>query len=122
MTDHVPDWVDPELYPFTGAWIDVAGHHIHYLDEGSGPTLLMVHGNPTWSFVYRDVITALRNDFRCVAIDLPGFGLSTAAEDFNFLPASHAEVVAWSYQLFASQNAIDRARKVADEIRAELTA
>lgn len=93
MTDRVPDWVDPELYPFTGAWIDAAGHHIHYLDEGSGPTLLMVHGNPTWSFVYRDVITALRNDFRCVAIDLPGFGLSTAAEDFDFLPASHAEVV-----------------------------
>ncbi|MGA2165869.1 MAG: MMPL family transporter, partial [Solirubrobacteraceae bacterium] len=48
------------------------------VDEGEGPLLLMLHGNPTWSFVYREVIAALRGDFRCVALDYPGFGLSTA--------------------------------------------
>ncbi|MGP3979737.1 alpha/beta fold hydrolase [Streptomyces sp. KR80] len=41
--------------------------------KGLGPTLLFLHGNPTWSFVYREVIRALRHEFRCIALDYPGF-------------------------------------------------
>ena len=89
-----PAWVDDELYPFQSRFITVDGHTVHYVDEGSGPTLLFLHGNPSWSFESRDVIRRLRNDFRCVAVDYPGFGLSSAAPGYRYLPAEHAEVIA----------------------------
>ncbi|PND55904.1 alpha/beta hydrolase [Mycobacterium sp. ENV421] len=88
-----PGWVDDKLFPFVSRFVDIDGHTVHYVDEGSGPTLLFLHGNPTWSFVYRDVIKALRREFRCIAIDYPGFGLSTAAAGYRYLPSEHAEVV-----------------------------
>lgn len=88
-----PDWVTEELLPFESRFVPIHGHTIHYLDEGSGPTLLMLHGNPTWSFLYRHLITALRGRFRCVAMDYPGFGLSTASEGYEPLPEHHADVV-----------------------------
>jgi haloalkane dehalogenase len=89
-----PDWVDDDLFPFESRFVEIDGHRVHYIDEGSGPTLLMLHGNPTWSFVYRDVIADLAADFRCVACDYPGFGLSTAAPGYRLRPQDHAEVVA----------------------------
>jgi haloalkane dehalogenase len=88
-----PDWVSDTLFPFRSRFLDVDGHVVHYVDEGTGPTLLLLHGNPTWSFVYRDVIARLRGQFRCVALDYPGFGLSTAAHGYGFLPDDHADVV-----------------------------
>ncbi|QWF83406.1 alpha/beta fold hydrolase [Amycolatopsis sp. CA-230715] len=88
-----PPWVVDALFPFTSRFVDVDGHTIHYVDEGSGPTLLLLHGNPTWSFEYRDVIRALREEFRCVAVDYPGFGLSSAAPGYRYLPEEHAQVV-----------------------------
>lgn len=88
-----PAWVDPDLYPFESRFVELNGHTVHYVDEGSGPLLLMLHGNPTWSFVYRDIITALRHDFRCVALDYPGFGLSVAGEGYGYQPIDHAGVV-----------------------------
>jgi haloalkane dehalogenase len=88
-----PAWVDDELYPFGSRFVTIDGHTVHYVDEGSGPTLLLLHGNPTWSFVYRDVIRALRDEFRCVALDYPGFGLSSARPGYRYLPEEHAAVV-----------------------------
>jgi haloalkane dehalogenase len=88
-----PDWVDARLFPFTSHYADVAGCRIHYLDEGQGPALLLLHGNPTWSFLYRHLVTALRDRFRCIAPDYPGFGLSTARSGYGFTPAEHADVV-----------------------------
>ena len=88
-----PAWVDDELFPFKSRFLDLDGHRVHYVDEGSGPTLLFLHGNPTWSFDYSAVITLLREDFRCVAVDYPGFGLSTAAPGYRYLPAEHAAVI-----------------------------
>ncbi|HEY3682363.1 MAG TPA: alpha/beta fold hydrolase [Streptosporangiaceae bacterium] len=88
-----PAWVDDDLFPFESHFVDIDGHTVHYVDEGSGPTLLLLHGNPTWSFLWRDVIRALRDDFRCVALDYPGFGLSTPAPGYRFLPEEHADVV-----------------------------
>ena len=49
---------------------------IHYIDEGEGPPILLCHGNPTWSFLYRDIVVVLRARFRCIAPDYLGFGLS----------------------------------------------
>ena len=89
-----PGWVDDELYPFADRWEEVEGADVHFIDEGSGTPILMVHGNPTWSFLYRDIVKELRDDFRCVAVDLPGFGLSGAPEGFGFRAAEHARVLA----------------------------
>lgn len=88
-----PAWVDDELFPFESRFIDIDGHRVHYVDEGSGPTLLFLHGNPTWSFDYSKVIESLRAEFRCIAVDYPGFGLSAAAPGYRYLPTEHAEVV-----------------------------
>lgn len=88
-----PAWVDDDLFPFKSRFIEIDGHSVHYVDEGSGPTLLFLHGNPTWSFLWREVISALRTDFRCVALDYPGFGLSTAGPGYRYRPEEHAEVV-----------------------------
>lgn len=88
-----PGWVDDALFPFESRFVEIDRHSVHYVDEGSGPTLLFLHGNPTWSFLWRDVIRALREDFRCVAMDYPGFGLSTAKPGYRYLPEGHADVV-----------------------------
>jgi cis-3-alkyl-4-acyloxetan-2-one decarboxylase len=64
------------LYPFQSHELMLDGHRYHYLDEGSGPVLLMVHGNPTWSFYWRNLILALRDRYRVVAVDHIGCGLS----------------------------------------------
>jgi haloalkane dehalogenase len=88
-----PAWLPENLYPFESRHLDVDGSRVHYVDEGSGPPLLLLHGNPTWSFLYRDVIRGLSDRFRCIAIDYPGFGLSAAAPGYGFTPAEHAGVV-----------------------------
>ena len=88
-----PAWVDDTLFPFESRFLDIDGHTVHYVDEGSGPVLLFLHGNPTWSFDYRKVIEALRPDFRCIAVDYPGFGLSSPAPGYRFLPAEHTRVI-----------------------------
>ena len=98
MTAHAPfserpAWVPQDLYPFESRYAHVAGARVHYVDEGSGPPLLLLHGNPTWSFLYRDVIAGLRELFRCIAPDLPGFGLSRAPAGYGFTPAEHADVI-----------------------------
>jgi haloalkane dehalogenase len=82
-----------QLYPFESNYADLNGVSLHYLDEGAGQPLLLLHGNPTWSFVYRDVIRGLRDQFRCIALDLPGFGLSSAPATYRFTPTEHADVV-----------------------------
>ncbi len=69
------------------------GARIHYVDEGNGPTLLFLHGNPSWSFQWRDLIVALRGSFRCIALDYPGFGLSSAPAGFGFTPREQSVVV-----------------------------
>jgi haloalkane dehalogenase len=89
-----PEWVDDELFPFESRFVELDGNLVHYVDEGSGPILLMLHGNPTWSFLWREVIRLLRDDFRCIALDYPGFGLSTSKPGYRFLPEEHADVVA----------------------------
>jgi haloalkane dehalogenase len=88
-----PTWLSDELYPFDSHYADVNGARVHYVDEGSGPTLLLLHGNPTWSFLYRDLIKGLRDRFRCIAVDYPGFGLSRAPSGYGYTPTEHAGVV-----------------------------
>jgi haloalkane dehalogenase len=82
-----------ELFPFESRWFETGGLRVHYVDEGTGRPMLMCHGNPTWSFLYRKVITRLRDRFRCVAVDYPGFGLSDRPAGYGYTPAEHAQVV-----------------------------
>jgi haloalkane dehalogenase len=90
-----PPWLDRTLYPFESHFLDLPEGRIHYVDEGprTGPTLLCLHGNPTWSFLYRDVIASCSNEMRVVAPDLLGFGLSDKPAGFSYLPRDHARVV-----------------------------
>jgi len=71
-----PVWLTSELFPFKSHFVDLDGARIHYVDEGNGPVLLFLHGAPNWSFFYRQFVSTLRDDFRCIALDFPGFGLS----------------------------------------------
>lgn len=88
-----PAWVDDALFPFESRFVELGGNVVHYVDEGSGPILLMLHGNPVWSFVYREVIAALRDRFRCIALDFPGFGLSVGDLGYRYLARDHAELL-----------------------------
>lgn len=81
----------PAEYPFTSRWATLAGgERLHYVDEGSGPGLLFVHGTPTWSFEWRHLIGALSPNYRCIAPDHLGFGLSDRPPDASYAPESHA--------------------------------
>jgi haloalkane dehalogenase len=64
------------LYAFAGKYAEIGGYLLHYLDEGRGDPVVMLHGNPTWSFYYRDLVKALRDEYRVVAPDHVGCGLS----------------------------------------------
>jgi haloalkane dehalogenase len=83
----------PDLYPFESHHAEVDGCDVHYVDEGSGPPLLLLHGNPTWSFLYREIIKGLRDRYRCIAPDHPGFGRSRARPGYGFTPAEHSQVL-----------------------------
>ncbi|MGI9557570.1 MAG: alpha/beta fold hydrolase [Solirubrobacterales bacterium] len=85
---------DPDLYPFESRWFESSVGPLHYVDEGDGTPLLLLHGNPDWSFLYRKFIVALGDEFRCVAPDYPGFGLSVHPEGYGYTAAEHAVVVA----------------------------
>ena len=74
---------DPIL-PFQSRFVSVAGHKMHYFDEGSGPVILLLHGNPTWSFFYRNVIRELKDSFRLIAPDFLGCGLSDRTPGTRF--------------------------------------
>ena len=65
-----------ELYPFESNFLNIDGHDLHYIDEGDGPPVLMVHGNPTWSFYYRTPVSALKDTYRCIVPDHMGCGFS----------------------------------------------
>jgi haloalkane dehalogenase len=84
--------VDRIAYPFQDHWIKLAPGRTHFVDEGYGETLLFVHGTPSWSFEWRRVISALSSDYRCVAPDLIGFGMSERPADFAYTPEAHAKV------------------------------
>jgi cis-3-alkyl-4-acyloxetan-2-one decarboxylase len=71
----LPGWLDRQL-PFRRRAAEIDGRRVHFIDEGEGQPILLMHGNPTWSYLWRKVIARLRDRFRVVAPDLLGFGLS----------------------------------------------
>jgi haloalkane dehalogenase len=83
-------WIDRNEYPFQPHDIAVDGGRMHYVDEGQGRPVVMVHGTPTWSFLYRHLIKGLSNDFRVIVPDHIGFGLSDKPADWSYRPQDHA--------------------------------
>lgn len=65
-----------DLYPFASRFVDVNGFRMHYVDEGAGEAVVMLHGNPTWSFFFRELIKGLSGSHRAIAPDHIGCGLS----------------------------------------------
>jgi haloalkane dehalogenase len=85
-----PGWLDRQEYPFAPHWFDATGGWMHYVDEGAGRPVVLVHGNPTWSFQFRNVVKELAGTRRCIAPDHLGFGLSDKPTDFSYLPVDQA--------------------------------
>lgn len=85
--------VEQDEYPFADRWLEFRDGHVHYVDEGEGPAVLLLHGNPTWSYLYRNVIKELRGECRLIALDYPGFGMSKAPSGYGFTPQEHSEML-----------------------------
>jgi haloalkane dehalogenase len=79
------------LYPFASHELRIDGRRYHYLDEGQGEPLLLVHGNPTWSFYWRALVAGLRDRYRLIAVDHIGCGLSDKPQNYNYCLAQHTQ-------------------------------
>ena len=73
-----------DLYPFEPHYFDRNGLKMHYVDEGQGSPVVMVHGNPTWSFYYRNLVASLSKDFRTIVPDHIGCGLSDKPQNGEY--------------------------------------
>ena len=95
MSDHESSPVIPpavrELFPFTSRFFSVGKHRLHYVDEGQGPVLLLMHACPLWAFSFREVIRTFSSDYRVIALDQMGFGLSDKPADFDYRLEMHAD-------------------------------
>ncbi|MDD3119307.1 MAG: alpha/beta fold hydrolase, partial [Victivallales bacterium] len=80
-----------ELYPFKSNYYVVKGYKYHYLDEGQGAPMVMVHGNPTWSFFYRRLIKEFSRTHRVIVPDHLGCGLSDKPQNFEYRLETHIE-------------------------------
>lgn len=77
------------LYPFIPKKLNIGGHQLSYLDEGEGPVIVMVHGNPTWSFYYRNLVQLLKNSYRIIVPDHIGCGFSDKPQDYPYHLENH---------------------------------
>lgn len=94
-------------YPFQCNFVNLHGHRLHYLDEGRGPPVVMVHGNPNWTYYWRNLIPALCDRFRCLAIDHIGCGLSDKPGDDRYqytLAQRISDLTEWLDQLGVKEN------------------
>lgn len=80
-----------EEYPFADHYLTIDAVRYHYIDEGAGDPVLMIHGNPTWSFYYRRLIRAFSNTRRCIAVDHVGCGLSDKPIQYDYSLSRHVE-------------------------------
>ena len=78
-------------YPFSSRYHILDGHRLHYVDEGRGPVIVMVHGNPTWSYYYRNVISLLAEGYRVIAVDNMGCGLSDKPQRYQYRLQTHID-------------------------------
>jgi haloalkane dehalogenase len=80
-----------ELYPFESNYFEAIGGLMHYVDEGAGPPIVMLHGNPTWSFYYRELIKGLCDRYRVIVPDHIGCGLSDKPQEYPYTLSTHID-------------------------------
>ncbi len=79
-------------YPFTPKSVTVdGGYRMSCLDEGSGPAVVMVHGNPSWSYLYRNLVAQLKSSHRCIVPDHLGCGLSDKPQQYPYRLQNHID-------------------------------
>jgi pimeloyl-ACP methyl ester carboxylesterase len=84
-------WLNRDEYPFKSHYLTIDNYKLHFIDEGIGDPIVFVHGTPSWSFDFRNVVKALQKDHRCVAFDHIGFGLSDKPAGCDYSTQSHAK-------------------------------
>jgi haloalkane dehalogenase len=87
-------WFDREGYPFESRFLELPEGRLHYIDEGSGPVVVFVHGTPSFSYDFRALVAKLRSRYRCIALDHLGFGLSDRPAHFDDALALHTRNLA----------------------------
>ena len=87
--------IDKSLYPFESHWLDLDGVRYHHLDEGprDAPPVVMLHGNPTWSFYYRTLVPPISQSYRVVVPDHVGCGLSDKPQAYDYSLEQHIQNV-----------------------------
>lgn len=80
-----------KAYPFRSQFLQLGDHGIHYVDEGKGQPILMLHGNPTWSFYYRNLIQTFSTKFRTIVPDHMGCGFSDKPQDYEYTLENHIQ-------------------------------
>ncbi|MDR1401924.1 MAG: alpha/beta fold hydrolase [Puniceicoccales bacterium] len=89
MQEILPEFLRT-IYPFKPHYLRLRdGQSMHYVDEGFGETVLLLHGHPTWSFFFRNLICLLRSDFKCMAIDHIGYGMSSKPHGYRYEISQH---------------------------------
>jgi pimeloyl-ACP methyl ester carboxylesterase len=106
-----PSWVDNALFPFESRYLDLDGYRMHYVDEGQGMPIVFSHGTPEWSFGWRDLIVQLRGQYRCLAPDLLGMGLSDKPADADYSVRAHAE----RFEQFVEARGLEKIHLVAND-------
>ncbi len=78
-------------YPFQSQYFSIDRNKLHFIDEGEGPVIVMVHGNPTWSYFYRRAVNLLKKNYRVIAVDHMGCGLSDKPQVYSYTLSQHIE-------------------------------
>ncbi len=91
-------FIPEKHFPFESKFLDYKGFKLHYIDEGTGPVVFLLHGNPTWCFFYRNLIQHLKKFHRVIAIDYVGCGLSDHPTTAHFRAADRVAEVEFVYQ------------------------
>jgi len=76
----LPDFPD---FPFRPGYVQINGARVHHIEEGNGEVILCLHGEPSWSFLYRKMVPILSRDHRVIAMDFIGFGRSDKFRDMQ---------------------------------------
>lgn len=82
-------------YSFASQFVQIPGGRLHYLDEGQGQAVVMLHGNPTWSYFYRHLVQALSDRFRVIVPDHIGCGMSDKPQDYNYCLENHINNISY---------------------------
>ena len=80
---------DNTLYPFAARKKSIEGHYLSFLDQGQGKVIVMLHGNPTWSFYFRNLVNLLQNNYRVIVPDHMGCGFSDKPRDYPYTLKTH---------------------------------